>query len=151
MLIAPDPKLSCRPIVRDVPRVSLTVHVCVCARLCMRACACVCTGCPATTVHCPQGPHKFNVESVNSGYYEVVGTLQNNGTITEMNTISMGDNVGTCAKALAHFAHWRTYPMRSVDVARPVQIMTCALRDAHADMGMYAEMVKLTHQFPEVF
>lgn len=67
------------------------LRMCVCVRIC-------CTGCPATTVHCPQGPHKFAAESVNAGYYEVIGTLQNNGTITEMNTISMGDSVGTGAK-----------------------------------------------------
>jgi len=64
-----------------------------------------------TTVLCPNGSHKFSPECMGKGHYEVIGTLQN-GSITEMQTVYMGENI---------------------------------------DMNMYAEMVHLTHQLPEIF
>ena len=45
-------------------------------------------------VSCQQGTHKFNMEMVNKGFYEVVGTLGAGGSITEMNSVYMGDNFG---------------------------------------------------------
>ena len=50
-------------------------------------------GCQVT-VTCTQGTHKYLLETVGKGYYEVIGTLVNGGTIQEMNAISMGDNLG---------------------------------------------------------
>jgi len=64
------------------------------------------------TVLCHDATRKFMVESVGKGCYEVVGTLQTDGAIKEMNTTFFGDNF---------------------------------------DMGMYAEMAKLTHAFPDIF
>ena len=50
-------------------------------------------GTPAN-VTCTQGVHKYFPESVGKGYYEVIGTLQQGGTIQEMNAVYMGDNFG---------------------------------------------------------
>uniref|UniRef100_A0A7S2BNR4 Replication factor A protein 3 n=1 Tax=Haptolina brevifila TaxID=156173 RepID=A0A7S2BNR4_9EUKA len=66
---------------------------------------------PPTVVFCSNSMHKYSPDTVGKGCYEVIGTLSN-GSITEMQTVYMGDNF---------------------------------------DMGMYAEMVSLTHQFPDIF
>lgn len=42
---------------------------------------------------CPNGTHKYASEMMGKGCYEVIGTLQN-GQITEMQTVFMGDNFG---------------------------------------------------------
>ena len=67
---------------------------------------------PAAVVHCPNGVHKFMNESVGKGVYEVIGTLGNDGSLTEMQACYFGDNF---------------------------------------DLNMYAEMVQLSHQFPDIF
>ena len=46
-----------------------------------------------TTVFCPNGTHKYAMDAAGKGCYEVIGTLQN-GTITEMQTVYMGENLG---------------------------------------------------------
>ena len=46
-----------------------------------------------TTVLTPDSMHKYHAEMVGKGCYEVIGTLQN-GSITEMQTVYMGDNFG---------------------------------------------------------
>lgn len=71
-------------------------------------------GSPPATIACPNGEEmaKFHSEEMGKGYYEVVGTLNADGSITQMTTTFMGQNL---------------------------------------DMGMYEEMVKLTHQYPDIF
>ena len=54
----------------------------------------------------------YVAEMMNKGFYEVIGTLQADGTIASMTTTTMGDGL---------------------------------------DMDMYAEMVTLTHQFPDLY
>ena len=54
----------------------------------------------------------YVAEMMNKGFYEVIGTLQADGTIASMTTTTMGDSL---------------------------------------DMDMYAEMVTLMHQFPDLF
>ena len=46
------------------------------------------------TVSCQQGTNKYLLETVGKGFYEVIGTLQAGGNITEMNTVFMGENFG---------------------------------------------------------
>ena len=45
-------------------------------------------------VSCQQGTHKYLLETIGKGYYEVIGTL-NDGAITEMNCVFMGESLGT--------------------------------------------------------
>ncbi|KAL1507143.1 hypothetical protein AB1Y20_007996 [Prymnesium parvum] len=66
---------------------------------------------PPAIVHCPGGTQLFKGHSGN-GYFEVVGTLNADSTVSSMQTVYMGENF---------------------------------------DLGMYAEMVTLTHQFPDIF
>ena len=48
------------------------------------------------SVQCPQGTHKYLLESVGKGYYEVIGTLHDGGSIVQMTPpVFMGDNFGT--------------------------------------------------------
>lgn len=61
---------------------------------------------------CNQGTHKYMMEQVGKGFYEVIGTLGANGTISEMNAVFMGDSF---------------------------------------DTSMYVDMVKLSHQYPDIF
>jgi hypothetical protein len=73
---------------------------------------CVPPGSAPAQVECTQGTEKFDQADVGKGYYEVIGTLQANGTITQLTAVRMGDNF---------------------------------------DISMYAEMVALSHQFPDIF
>uniref|UniRef100_A0A7S3AQ41 Replication factor A protein 3 n=1 Tax=Haptolina ericina TaxID=156174 RepID=A0A7S3AQ41_9EUKA len=66
---------------------------------------------PTASIHCPGGTSEFSGMS-GKGYYEIVGTLNHDGTIAQMQTVFMGENF---------------------------------------DLNMYAEMVTLTHQFPDLF
>lgn len=77
------------------------------------------------------------------GHYEVIGTLQN-GSITEMQTVYMGENIG--ARQKTHFN-----PLFPVPLAIGLLTHLCIYPAPHADMNMYAEMVHLTHQLPEIF
>ena len=63
-------------------------------------------------IHCPEGAHKFAVDMVGKGVYEVIGTVGADGSMTEMQAVCFGENF---------------------------------------DMGMYAEMVSLSQQFPDIF
>ena len=92
------------------------------------------------TVSCQQGTHKYLLETVGKGFYEVIGTLQAGGNITEMNTVFMGENFGE-----------RT-AMRPPPSPRPSQsshplFASCAATDT----DMYVQMVKLTHALPDIF
>lgn len=70
-------------------------------------------GTPPTMINCPaEQLEKFHLEEQGKGYYEVIGTLNADGTITQYQAVFMGENL---------------------------------------DMGLYEEMVKLTHQYPDIF
>ena len=59
-------------------------------------------GCAASTVtvSCPNGTHKYPLEQVGKGYFEVTGTLQGGGAITEMATVPMGEQLGACPASI---------------------------------------------------
>ena len=99
-------------------------------------CGCAIAGAP-TTVHCPEGTYKFTPDSMGKGHYEVIGTLQD-GSITMMQTVYMGENFGEQAVRHAICCHLATH--------QNGLLCLCV-----ADMNMYAEMVGLTHQLPDVF
>ena len=54
---------------------------------------------------CQQGTHKYLLETVGKGYYEVIGTLNQGNTITEMNTVSMGEGLSARRPARAPAPH----------------------------------------------
>lgn len=55
-------------------------------------------GMAPATIMCPNGVDKYQLEHVGKGCYEVVGTLQNGNSITEMTAVYMGENLGAqCA------------------------------------------------------
>ena len=54
------------------------------------------------SVTCQQGTHKYLLETVGKGYYEVVGTLNAGAAISEMNSVYMGDTFGARARASHH-------------------------------------------------
>ena len=43
-------------------------------------------------VRCSAEGNKFHLETVGKGYYEVIGTVQQDGTITEMTSAYFGEN-----------------------------------------------------------
>ena len=45
-------------------------------------------------VNCQQGTQKYLLETVGKGFYEVIGTLGADGTISEMSSVYMGENLG---------------------------------------------------------
>lgn len=48
---------------------------------------------PLATIHCPAGTSQFN-GMAGKGYFEVIGTLNHDGTIAQMQTVFMGENFG---------------------------------------------------------
>ena len=81
------------------------------------------------TVSCQQGTHKYLLETVGKGFYEVIGTLQAGGNITEMNTVFMGENFGERATVRAPALPTSIFPplVRLVCAAAP-QTPTCTCR-----------------------
>ena len=70
-------------------------------------------------MHCAAGAHKFDIDQINKGIYEVVGTLQSNGQIQETDTVFMGDNLGEAAPgASPHPPHSPTRPSACIS-SRP--------------------------------
>ena len=50
-------------------------------------------GSPPATVDCPNGDlERFDAGEMGKGYYEVIGTLQADGSITQQMTVFMGNN-----------------------------------------------------------
>ena len=101
------------------------------------------------------GTHKYMSDTVGKGCYEVIGTLQSNGTIAEMNTVFMGENFGASKPTPSALPAARACaprcgidPPLSSDAPRsPARLV----RVRRPDLGMYAEMVTLTHQYPDIF
>ena len=74
-----------------------------------------------TTVTCGQGTQKYALETVGKGYYEVIGTLGADGTISEMNAVYMGETLGKWAcRADAPCARVPTVTDRHAVRARPI-------------------------------
>ena len=80
------------------------------------------------TVSCQQGTHKYLLETVGKGFYEVIGTLQAGGNITEMNTVFMGENFGerTAMRPPPRLA--RVHRLTPCSLHVPPQTPTCTCR-----------------------
>ena len=103
----------------------------------------------SVNVMCQRGIQQYLLETVGKGFYEVIGTLQADGSIQEMNCVFMGENLG------AHEAQHATPPAAPhIHSLVPLDVCVVPLpRTAccRADTNMYVEMVKLSHQFPNIF
>jgi hypothetical protein len=102
----------------------------------------------------------FDPSAMGRGHYEVVGTLQQDGTLQAAQVIDLGDAFGARPPPWIQSLHVTRPLSRAAESPRPVvgrrrRRPPCATHNVRprpmTDMNNYGELADFSHRFPDLF